>query len=106
MYCETILFPPEISNLDILPFPDYEGFEYHMLIRNGLFMNAGVQEKTVVIATGRSCPFNCTFCFHSSGKKYRRRSVDNIFKEIEWVITNYGINYIIFVDFNLKNYRL
>ncbi|WP_094606113.1 hypothetical protein SPSIL_007830 [Sporomusa silvacetica DSM 10669] len=89
---------PEIANLDILPFPDYDGFEYNLLLRDKMFSSSGVNEKTAVVTTGRSCPFNCTFCFHSSGKKYRRRSIDNIFQEIDWIISNYDIKYIMFVD--------
>ncbi|TWH47403.1 B12-binding domain-containing radical SAM protein [Sporomusa sp. KB1] len=89
---------PEVANLDLLPFPDYDGFEYSLLLRDKLFSSSGVNEKTAVVTTGRSCPFNCTFCFHSSGKKYRRRSIDNIFQEINWIISNYDIKYIMFVD--------
>jgi radical SAM superfamily enzyme YgiQ (UPF0313 family) len=89
----------EISSLDILPFPDYEGFEYDMLLRDGMLKGRGESlEKTAIIATGRSCPFNCTFCFRSSGKKYRRRSIDNIFEEIDWVLSNYNIKHIVFID--------
>ncbi|MCW2278809.1 B12-binding domain-containing radical SAM protein [Heliophilum fasciatum] len=88
----------EIANLDILPFPDYDGFEYSLLLRDKMFSSSGVNEKTAIVTTGRSCPFNCTFCFHSSGKKYRRRSIDNIFQEINWIISKYDIKYIMFVD--------
>lgn len=89
----------EIADLNILPFPDYEGFEYELCFRENMSISASdVNTKTAIIATGRSCPFNCTFCFHSSGKKYRRRSVDNIFQEIDWVMRHYDVNYIMFID--------
>lgn len=89
---------PEIANLDVLPFPDYDGFEYYMLTQSNMFSAAGVQAKTAIVTTGRSCPFNCTFCFHSSGKRYRKRSVKNVLKEIDWIMDRYDIQYIMFVD--------
>jgi len=92
------LLRPEIMHLDTLPFPDYDGFEYYMLMRDGLYSSIGVETKTAVIATGRSCPFNCTFCFHSSGKKYRKRSIENVLEEIDWIRKCYDIQYLVFVD--------
>lgn len=89
---------PEIKNLDMLPFPDYDGFDYYQLTRDHMFSASGVEEKTAIVTTGRSCPFNCTFCFHSSGKKYRKRSIENVFEEIDWIINRYDIRRIMFID--------
>ena len=72
---------PDIEALDSLPFPDYDGFEFH---------REDVQELT--ICTSRSCPFHCSFCFHTCGNKYRSRSMDSIFSEIDWLIEKYGIH--------------
>ena len=89
---------PEIQNLDILPFPDYNGFEYGMLLRDGLLLRQDLRGKTAFIVTGRSCPCKCTFCFRSSGQKYRRRSIENVILEIDWIISNYSIEYFYFLD--------
>jgi len=84
---------PEISDLDILPFADYDGFEFHMSLRSGVSVSRASDnlENVAFIAVGRSCPYNCTFCFHSSGKKYRKRTIESICREIDWIVSKYKI---------------
>ena len=98
----TITKPrPEITNLDMLPFPDYDGLEFELLMQDdpNVLPNMSVLgSKLVPLATSRSCPYNCTFCFHSSGRKYRRRSIDNIFMELDWVISKYPISNVYAID--------
>ncbi|WP_094606112.1 hypothetical protein SPSIL_007820 [Sporomusa silvacetica DSM 10669] len=89
---------PEIANLDILPFPDYDGLELAMLLRDNLHAQSWFENNAVSITLSRSCPYNCTFCFHSSGKKYRRRSLDNIFEELDWITEKYGGSFFIIND--------
>ena len=89
---------PEIKNLDVLPFPDYEGLEYHLLFNDGLYGDMDVEPKTIGIATGRSCPFHCTFCFHTSGQTYRRRSVENVEQELEMLIKKYDVKKLYIID--------
>ena len=85
----------EIENLDSLPFPDYEGFDYgDYLKKNPDMSDEGKRYSQVSIIGGRSCKFNCTFCFHPSGTRYRQRSLDSIFKEIDWLTQHYNISYI------------
>lgn len=89
--------PPrvEITDLDALPLPDYEGFNYGEYLHNNPDMSdEGKRYSQVSVIGGRSCKFNCTFCFHPSGTKYRQRSLDSIFKEIEWLVAHYDISYI------------
>lgn len=87
-----------IKNLDILPFPDYDGFEYDMLLRDGLYPDLGKDARLAQLYISRSCPYNCTFCFQTTGRKYRKRSIENVIKEIDWLISKFGINYISFGD--------
>jgi radical SAM superfamily enzyme YgiQ (UPF0313 family) len=85
----------EIKNLDQLPFPDYEGFDYNEYLEtNPDKSDDGKKYTPVSIIGGRSCKYNCTFCFHPSGSKYRQRSLDSIFKEIDYLTSNYEISYI------------
>lgn len=85
----------EIDNLDTLPFPDYEGFNYAEYIRlNPDLSDEGKKYSQVSVIGGRSCKYNCTFCFHPSGSKYRQRSLDSIFSEIDYLVRNYDISYI------------
>ena len=79
----------EINDLDSLPLPDFDGFQYQMWSNKNNHLG--------FILSERSCPYNCTFCFHPTGNKYRQRSLDNIFKEIDYQIENYGINYFAFI---------
>jgi radical SAM superfamily enzyme YgiQ (UPF0313 family) len=62
-------------------------------------------EGVIHISTMRGCPFPCTFCTGGaivrlySGKEYiRRRSVDNILRELRHIRNNGPIHYVIFLD--------
>jgi len=73
----------EISQL---PYPLYQIFDFEKTVK---------RERTLDIIAGRSCPLNCTFCFHPSGKKYVQRSLDSIFAELDYWLGLYSyINYI------------
>ncbi len=88
-----------ISNLDTIPIPDYEGFEYDKFMKlfypseNRLFSVLNEVRMGDIIAS-RSCPFACTFCFHHHLSKYRQRSLNNVFKEIDFLIDKYNINFL------------
>ena len=90
----------EILDLDSIPFPDYEGFEYDKVVVNdsSTYIFSEKALNTAAICGSRSCIYNCTFCFHSSGKKYRQRSIENIFQEIDWLIEKYPIEQLFIVD--------
>ncbi len=85
----------EIVDLDSLPFPDYEGFCYGEYLKNNPDMSdEGKKYSQVSVVGGRSCKYNCTFCFHPSGSIYRQRSLDSIFSEIDYLVAHYDISYI------------
>lgn len=85
----------EIMDLDSLPFPDYEGFNYDVYLeQNPDLSDEGKKYSQVSVIGGRSCKYNCTFCFHPSGTKYRQRSLDSIFAEIDYLVNHYIISYI------------
>ena len=90
----------DIAGLDLLPFPDYEGFSFGKYIeaKSSVENDVTKQLRNVYIIGSRSCPYNCTFCFHTSGKKYRIRSLSNIFTEIDFLYNTYGVNSISFQD--------
>jgi len=103
-----------ISDLDSLPFPDYEGFGYREWMatmkysdQNPILENYETVNYSPIIGS-RSCPFSCTFCYHPLGKKYRQRSLDNIFLEIDFLVGTYGSNFISFADelFSLNTERM
>jgi len=67
-----------IENLDELPLPKHELF-FHP------------KRTTANILTARGCPFNCSFCCldQLSQRRVRKRSINNIIEEIEWLIKQY-----------------
>ncbi len=94
-----------IANLDAIPFPDYEAFKYNEYIKLFDHHMSDYVTLTLVdharfgnILGSRSCPYSCTFCYHSLGKKYRQRSLDSIFKELDYLVENYNINVLALTD--------
>ena len=91
-----------IKVLDALPFPDYDGFgmaEYLDHIRPSyIAWDSFEYPRPYPVIGARGCPANCTFCFHTTGKGYRLRSIDNIMEELRVVIPKYKINIVFFFD--------
>ena len=97
---EFIIAPPrpEITNLDCLPFADYDGFDYAEMFDRKYSGLTVVDYFGATMLASRSCPYNCTFCFHPSGEKYRRRTIDNIFKELDWLKSKFPFSRVHFAD--------
>lgn len=89
---------PLISDLDELPMPDYELFDYETILKN---MNG----KYTIMA-GRGCPFDCTYCcnhalkriYENKGAYVRLRTVDNVLQQIRQHSQKYNIKTICFGD--------
>jgi radical SAM superfamily enzyme YgiQ (UPF0313 family) len=89
----------EIQDLDNLPFPDYDGFDIKNYLKLPSETFAGISGgNTFFCLSARSCPYQCTFCFHTLGRKYRTRSIENVLMEIKLLYDKYGINQIILED--------
>lgn len=74
-------------DLDSIPFPARQ------LMKNELYVRPDTGEPMATIQVARGCPSKCIYCLTPiiSGTKIRRRSVDNIFAEIEDCYYNYDI---------------
>ncbi len=86
--------------LDDLPFPDFEAMGYMEYLENTKpsfsYWNSIFDYTRMYNLVGsRSCPFNCTFCYHYDN--YRARSLDNVMEEIEFAINKFNIN-LVFVN--------
>ncbi len=77
----------EVENLDQLPWPDYDGFGYFELLKR----HSSNGRLSAPLTTSRSCPFNCTFCSKSGGDRYRQRSLESIFSEMDYLVEKYGV---------------
>jgi radical SAM superfamily enzyme YgiQ (UPF0313 family) len=113
---QMVKTPPRGSfdDLNRLPIPDYEGFEFYKWSRTTIpdpyVSSFSLVDRPVVgeIVTSRSCPFSCTFCYHPLGKKYRTRDLDHVFKEIDVLVHQYGVNFLNVQDelFSIKEQRM
>jgi len=92
-----------IANLDALPWPDFEGFEFQahlsdMRPTDLFFYDLFDFPRVYPIIGSRGCPFLCTFCYHPLGRKYRQRSIESIMSELEVMVKKYQINIIAIYD--------
>ena len=88
-----------IEDLDSLPFPARH------LVDNNIYRRPDNNKVQATIKVSRGCPFHCFFCLATpvSGSKVRRRSPENIVKEIRECVEKYNItNFLFWSDiFNL-----
>jgi len=89
----------DIENIDTIPWPDYEGFDIEKYLEVPPADFAGVHKSRMIcMLASRSCPYLCTFCFHTTGRKYRQRSLDDFFAELDYLVSRYNIEYISMAD--------
>lgn len=102
------VFPPD---LDALPFPAYHHFPTDRVTPTRPTWIQARHLKCGSMMTSRGCPFKCTFCTSAAdqafGKKFRAMSPERVVEEMEWMVRDYGINFIEFQDdvFNLITSR-
>jgi anaerobic magnesium-protoporphyrin IX monomethyl ester cyclase len=87
--------PPQ--HLDLLPFPAWE-----LLPLSRYWMTQVEGEPLLNVVTSRGCPFGCTFCASSrfAGRRWRARSPENVFQELEQIYFDLGYRALAFVDDN------
>ena len=98
----------EIENIDTIAWPDYDGFELEKSFDSTPGVSGLNSTRTIFMLGSRSCPYNCSFCFHTVGKRYRQRSLDNFFEELEYNVEKYKINFVSIADelFSYNNERV
>jgi radical SAM superfamily enzyme YgiQ (UPF0313 family) len=110
---KVIKTPPRLppKDLNSIPFPNYDAFGIeeqlnHITTNYAYYANLSDNTRAYPILGSRSCPFQCTFCYHDS--RYRKRSLDNVMKEINLAVKKYRINMLTIHDecFATDNERL
>lgn len=101
-YKETLYREP-IWDLDSIPFPSYEDLPIEKEMSyatplSGFNTFYADEPRLMQIIYSRSCPFKCSFCFHPTGDKFRSRSMDSFFRELDRYVEKYDINGIVIVD--------
>jgi len=87
---------PFTQDLDELPFPDRELFDYRTVIRSNY--------NRADFMASRGCPYNCHYCSNhvfrklQEGKYVRFRSVENVILEIKDVTARYPIKIVFMQD--------
>ena len=102
-----------IEDINNIQWPDYESFDIKFYLDSqrvtDFYFNTGNQNpRAFEMIASRSCPYDCSFCFHPLGRIYRERSLDNFFLELDYVVNNYDINLLMILDelFAANNKRL
>jgi anaerobic magnesium-protoporphyrin IX monomethyl ester cyclase len=89
-------------DINSLPIPDWTPFDverYKETSRKASMGSDSDEPVTFPVSTARGCAFRCTFChFAFWHDPYRYRRADLIVDEVEYVIREYGANYINFFD--------
>ncbi|HOM98423.1 MAG TPA: radical SAM protein, partial [Acetomicrobium sp.] len=88
-----------IENIDALPWPDYEGIGLDAILDQMLPSQSNIYDvqdhpRAYPLIASRSCPYQCTFCFHPIGNKYRQRSIINVMEELRHAHNRYRFNII------------
>lgn len=91
--------------IDDLPFPAWDLFRLQDYWNSDVRIGGGdvIRKKHLVMITTRGCPYACYFCtspLMSGYRGYRMRKNEEVVREIEWLVSRYGIEEIAFLDDN------
>jgi magnesium-protoporphyrin IX monomethyl ester (oxidative) cyclase len=93
-----------IEDLDSLPYPAWHLFPYEKYSRSydPQSVSWGEPEGMPSILTTRGCSATCIFCsvHKTMGRKFRTRSLEDVFQEIRYLIDTYHIKQILVIDDN------
>lgn len=87
---------PLITDLDSLPFPAHELLNMDRYRSNPTRRFS--TRKFGTVTTLRGCSYRCIFCSQTFGKEVRYRSPENVVDELEFLIKQYGVGELRFLD--------
>lgn len=93
----------QITDVDAIPFPSYEEFDMEQYLDNQrvsdeYYSSYSDNPRIMPMILGRSCPYQCKFCFHPIGNQYRVRSLNNFFQELDLWMERYAPTCILILD--------
>ena len=90
------------TDLDSLPYPDYEGFEFDYKLDNfPLIDQTSIHPENarqIGIIASRGCPAKCTFCYLIAGDNVRVRSTESVVSEIIYLKKRFNANDVVILD--------
>ena len=94
------------SNLDALPFPDWNFVDTGFyaapnFASHGRWLRPA---RSLDIICSRGCPYRCTFCVYNK-ERYRFNSPSYVIANIEYMLDNFDIDSIYFLDSSIGNSR-
>ncbi len=100
---------PFVAPLDALPYPAFHLTDYRRYA-NESFKHVVDAPRALPYAkmiTSRGCPIGCTFCQVEviSGKITRFQSASRVVDEMEWLVREYGVKAIDFLDDNFLGHK-
>lgn len=84
-----------VQDLDTLPFPAWDMFPMEETYMKNPVVGLG---RDMDVISSRGCPYLCTFCAPSFGRKYRYRSPEHVLEEIRQLKKLYDVDFISFQD--------
>jgi len=104
-----ILFQPRsyVENLDRLPFPSWDLIDLDAYSRRPNMNSMLKGKRYMAILTSRGCPYGCAYCHNLFGRGFRARSPENVYREMEVLQNEFGVDEFHIVDdiFNLDKQR-
>lgn len=93
------------DDLDKLPFPAWNIFPLEDYWNSDVRIGGGdvVRKRHAVMISTRGCPHACYFCtspLMSGYRGYRMRKNEEVLREIRWLVSQYGVGEIAFLDDN------
>ncbi|MCX6639823.1 MAG: radical SAM protein [bacterium] len=104
-------FADLIEDINEIPYPAWDAINLESYFIPGkvrrLTNPIQANLRGMSIFSTRGCPYQCTYCHNLFGKRLRKRSVENVLGEIRWLIEDFKVEEIEFIDdvFNLDRPR-
>jgi anaerobic magnesium-protoporphyrin IX monomethyl ester cyclase len=96
-----------LENLDCLPFPSWDLVDVAGYAKRPNMNSMLKRRRYMAILTSRGCPYGCAYCHNLFGRGFRFRSPENVFREMEVLCNEHGVEEFHVVDdiFNLDKER-